>query len=372
MPLDKQLLQKARKSHGEEKIILSLEARGFCVSLLKDGSTVEHEARDAGELPALIKDSQVSWVDYTADDLQEGARKVAAALGFSEQMLATLLKSKRSGYEDMDTEMGFLIPSIIVSGFDVRIEYLLILLRNDLVATIHTTEVKRFFRLRRYAKIYMKKIRPALSSKDKVTTVLIRVLDENNSRNFDHLREIEENSDQVSEKLSKVETPRDEIGHDIHAMKHALISYLSGLWETVDVLNALRYGDPELLTDDPKLLQRLNGLVVEVNYQIGLAEHLSDVLASGLEVMQSIYNNQLQVLNNKLAYIVAYLTIIGTAVLVPNTIATALSNPAYDLKPADAGWYTAMLVLSTILATFLAYWWVKSTGMLPKKADSQD
>ena len=314
MPLDKQLLQKARKSHGEEKIILSLETRGFCVSLLK---------------------------------------------------------SKRSGYEDMDTEMGFLIPSIIVNGFDVRIEYLLILLRNNLVATIHTTEVKRFFRLRRYAKIYMKKIRPALNSKDKVTTVLIRVLDENNSRNFDHLREIEENSDSVSEKLSKIETPRDEIGHDIHAMKHALISYLSGLWETVDVLNALRYGDPELLTDDPKLLQRLNGLVVEVNYQIGLAEHLSDVLASGLEVMQSIYNNQLQVLNNKLAYIVAYLTIIGTAVLVPNTIATALSNPAYDLKPADAGWYSVLLLASTVVATLLSYWWVKSTGMLPKSADRQ-
>ncbi len=373
MPLDKQLIQKVRIRHGESRVILSLEERGFCVSLCRDGTTVEKEARAVDEFLELVKSSQVSWVDYICDDLRnEGAKKIAMDLGFSEQLIVPLLKSSRSGYEDLDTEMGFLIPAILVNGFNVRIEYLLILLRNNLVATIHTTEVKRFFRLRRYAKIYMKKIKPAVTSEDRVTTVLIRVLDENNSRNFDHLREIEENSDLVSEKLSKVETPRDEIGHDIHAMKHALITYLSGLWETVDVLNALRYGDPELLTDDPKLLQRLSGLVVEVNYQIGLAEHLSDVLASGLEVMQSIYNNQLQVLNNKLAYIVAYLTIIGTAVLVPNTIATALSNPAYDLKPADAGWYSVLLLLSTVVATFLSYWWVKSTGMLPKKADSQN
>jgi magnesium transporter len=155
-------------------------------------------------------------------------------------------------------------------------------------------------------------------------------------------------------------------------MKHALITYLNGLWETVDVLNTLRYGDPEILTDDPKILQRLGGLVVEVNYQIGLAEHMSEVLASGLEVMQSIYNNQLQVLNNKLALLVAYLTVIGTAVLVPNTLATALSNPAFQMGPEDAGWYIALLAGSTILSTLIAYWWVKSRGLLPEKPDAHD
>ena len=367
MPLDKQLLQKVRNRHGEGKIILSLEERGFCVSLLTDGTTVETEARDVEEFKDCLGASQVSWVDYMADDLQDGAKKVALSLGFNEQMVTSLLKARRSSYEDVDTEMGFLIPAIIVNEFDVRIQYLLVLIRDNLVVTIHTTEVKRFFRLRRYAKVFMKKIKPALPLADKRTMVLIRVLDENNSRNFDHLREIEENSDTVSEKLSKTETPRDEISHDIHTMKHALISYLSGLWESVDVLNALRYGDPELLTDDPKLLQRLNGLAMEVNFQIGLAEHLSEVLASGLEVMQSIYNNQLQILNNKLAMLVAYLTIIGTAVLVPNTLATALSNSAFALGPQDAGWYAALLIASTVVSTYVAYWWVKKKGMLPDK-----
>ena len=153
-------------------------------------------------------------------------------------------------------------------------------------------------------------------------------------------------------------------------MKHALIMYLSGLWETVDVLNTLRYGDPEVLSDEPKLLARVGVLITEVHTQIGLAEHLSNVLASGLEVMQSIYNNQLQVLNNKMAILVAYMTILGTAVLVPNTLATILSNPAYQLTPADAGWYSLLMVLSTFVATFIAYWWVKRKGLLPGRPDA--
>ncbi len=368
MALSKDLVHKIRRKHGDEKVILSLEEKGFCVAQFRDGTAEEMESRDVADFVPKINASSVAWVDYIVEDLRNGGAPIAKSLGFSDTLVNTLLKAERAGYEDLDTEMGMLIPAIIVEGFDVKVEYLLILMRQQLVVTIHTTTVKRYFRLRRYAKIFMRKVKAASPAKDKLTGVLIRIIDENNARNFDHLREIEENSDKVSAKLADVNTPREEMGKDIHMMKHALITYLDALWETVDVLNTLRYGDPELLTDDPKLLQRLGGLVVEVNNQIGLAEHMSEVLASGLEVMQSIYNNQLQILNNKLAMLVAYLTVIGTAVLVPNTLATALSNPAFQMGPQDAGWYSALLIGSTIISTYVAYWWVKSKGLLPDKA----
>lgn len=369
MPIDKDILSKIRTKHGDSKIILSLEEKGFCVTQAKDGTTEEMESRDVSDFLQKAGTCSVAWVDYIVSDFNTEAVKTAVALGFSESLVSTLLKNKHSGYEDLDTELGLMIPAIIVSGFDVKVEYLILLIRDGLVATIHTTEVKRFFRLRRYAKIFMRKIKPNLPCKDKMTHVLIRVIDENNARNFDHLREIEENSDKLSAKLSDVKTPRDEIGKDIHMMKHALITYLNALWETVDVLNTLRYGDPELLTDDPKLLTRLAGLVVEVNNQIGLAEHMSEVLASGLEVMQSIYNNQLQILNNKLALLVAYLTVIGTAFLVPNTIATALGSTAFALTPADQPWYIALLLGSMVIATIGSYIWVKKMGLLPDKTE---
>jgi hypothetical protein len=38
------------------------------------------------------------------------------------------------------------------------------------------------------------------------------------------------------------------------------------------------------------------------------------------------------------------------------------------MGPADAGWYSVLLIGSTILSTLVAYWWVKSKGLLPDKA----
>lgn len=64
-----------------------------------------------------------------------------------------------------------------------------------------------------------------------------------------------------------------------------------------------------------------------------------------------------------------YLTIIGTAVLVPNTIATMLSNPVFSIGPKDLGWYIALMVGSTVAATFAVYRWVRKRGWIPKKMD---
>ena len=105
-------------------------------------------------------------------------------------------------------------------------------------------------------------------------------------------------------------------------MKHVLIIYLNALWASKDVIESLRYGDADLITDDEKLLGRIGILSDNIDRHIELSEQMSNVLASGLEVMQSIYNNQLQTMNNRFALVTAYLTVLGTAALVPNTLAT--------------------------------------------------
>jgi len=71
-------------------------------------------------------------------------------------------------------------------------------------------------------------------------------------------------------------------------MKHALIFYLSGLWETSDTLSSLRNGDADLLSDEAQVLDKIGMMAGEVRDQLSLAEHLSEVLASGLECLQSI------------------------------------------------------------------------------------
>ena len=274
-------------------------------------------------------------------------------------------------YEDLDVEMGMKLPSIQIRAYeqpDVQAYATLMFLRKNFILTIHSMEVdRRFSRLRRYSNRILQKIPAEVCTEDKLTLLLIRIIDQNNDRNFEHLRQIEEQGDELNKKLMDPETPRHQLAPQIYGMKHALITYLNALWETVDVLHDVRYGDAELITNDHHLLQLIGLLAEDVNRQIALAEHLSEVLASGLEVLQSIYNNQLQVLNNRMALIMTYLTVLGTAVLVPNTLATIFGNSAFDMGPKDIGWYTALIVRSTIVATGLLSGGLKNVAGYQRK-----
>jgi len=52
-------------------------------------------------------------------------------------------------------------------------------------------------------------------------------------------------------------------------------------------------------------------MVDQVKSQIGLSEHMSEVLASGIEATQAIYNNQLTIANNQLTISNNQLTILN-------------------------------------------------------------
>jgi magnesium transporter len=346
-----------------------LEEKGFCV-ILQNGETQSKLSREITDFTPMIETASIAWIDYIIEDYENEAPKIGTTLGFSESLIRQLLKDPEGGgYEDYGNELGIALPVIRASGFDVTIDTLIILIKQNLVVTLHNTELKRFSRMRRYAAIFMVKLPPTMPSNDRITVLLSRIIDENNARNFDYLRQIENQGDKMSEELADPKTPRTVLGPKIHQMKHALIMYLGGLWTTVDVLNSLRYGDADLITDSPKLLNKLSGLLGEVNSHIGLAEHLSEVLASGLEALQSIYNNQLQVLNNRLALMVGYLTIIGTALLVPNTIATIAGNQMFPFTQEHINAYLALIIGSTIVATLVSWYAVKKLGLLPSSPE---
>ncbi len=170
-----------------------------------------------------------------------------------------------------------------------------------MVFTIHVRLVdKRFIRLRRYSETILRKIPIDIKPEDRLTILLSRILEANNDSNFRHLRVIEEFGDDLNRDLMDRDAIKPVLGPKIYEMKHALIIYLNALWESVDVLQAIRYGDAELLTDDPKLVNLFAAMVEQVKSQIGLSEHMSEVLASGIEATQAIYNNQLTIANNQL------------------------------------------------------------------------
>jgi len=349
----------------------SIERPWFFTGLLPSGMIAKQSAESTSPFRSILDSGSIAWVDHvTTGDFKKEAIAAAIQIGFSRELVTTLVEEAFTSYQDSETELGLKIPSIQVRGLDVDPSPLIVLIKRNFIFTIHALSVdRRFSRLRRYGETILKKIPSGVPESDRLTSLLIRIVDHNNDRNFEHLRQIEEQGDKLNAIMMDPSTSRAKLGPEIYRMKHALITYLDALWNTVDVLHTLRYGDAELISDDQKLLDKLGMLGEDVNRQIGLAEHMSDVLSSGLEVLQTIYNNQLQSLNNRLALLMTYLTIIGTAVLVPNTLATAMGNSVFEIGPKDLGWYLALMIGSTVLATGLVYWWVRRRGWIPKKME---
>ncbi len=353
------------RNHGHDEVGKAKAFKGICVALPHKGKPVKIYGNSPAEFISTLQGSSLGWVNFTVSDLAVEGTEVAVKFGFSASLVPTLLKGYYASFEDLDKEMGIMVPAVKVSGLEVEAFPLIILVRKDLIVTIHSKDVERLVLFSRYADSFLRKLPEGMSLGDRLTMMLVRILDENNSHNFEHVREIEEQADAMSELLLDPESPRMEIGRKIYELKHALITYLNTLWRTMDVLHSLRYGDAELIADNPKTLAKVGLLVEDVNRQISLSEHMSEVLASGLEVLQALYNNQLQTLNNRMTMTITWLTILGTAVLVPNTIATVVGS----LGGMDSNmlfWYGTVLVLATVNSTYLAYWWVNRWAHLPK------
>ena len=362
------------------------QKRWFCMTYDSSGKTRKQEADSPTPLMESINRSMLSWVDYITDDPLKDLPIAAAQLGFSENFIQNVSGGSQLNYQDFDSEMFLRIPSIQIRGNDVKAYPLFFLIKKNIVFTIHLRLVdKRFIRLRRYSDAILRKIPMELSPEAKLTSLMYRILDTNNDSNFRHLRVIEEFGDELNKDLMDPNTDRTLLAPKIYDMKHALIVYMDALWESIDVLHAIRYGDAELLTDDEKVINRVSALVDEVKGQLGLSEHMSEVLASGIEATQAIYNNQLTVannqltisnnqltkLNNRFALLAAYLAVVGTALLIPNTIATMLGNAVWVYGPQDLWVYLLLIVGATGLGSLVMWLWIRRQGFLPKDKKEQ-
>jgi magnesium transporter len=358
-----------------------MQKRWFCMGLEPSGKTFKHESESSTTLQEKINQSTVTWVDYITDNPMKDLPAVAAQMGFSESFISSMSCCDQLNYEDFDNEMWMSFPSVQIRGTEVKAHPLLILIKKNMVFTLHMRLVdKRFIRLRRYSEAILRKIPLDAEPEDKLTILLSRIIDANNDSNFRHLRVIEEFGDELNRDLMDQQTDKSQLGPKIYVMKHALIIYMNALWESVDVLQAIRYGDAELLTDDQKLVNLFSAMVEQVKSQIGLSEHMSEVLASGIEATQAIYNNQLTtannqltisnnqltVLNNRFAKLAAYLTIVGTALLIPNTIATILGNSVWVYGPENLSLYLVLMIGASLVGSVFMWLWIRKKGLLPE------
>jgi magnesium transporter len=314
-----------------------------------------------------LHEADVAWLNFEVDDLEADAQRIASILGFSGTLIESLVRTEMSEYEDRDTELGLMLPIIRIENLEVHIQPLLMLVRDNFVLTMYQRgKVTRFRKFARYAETAMRKIPQDYTTPDKLTILLTRLLDENNTRNFDGIRKIEDLGEKIAGDLIREDLDRRSMAPRIYQMKKALIEYLDALWASLDVIQSLRHGDAELVSDDEQLLARVALLGDDVQRHIQLSEHMSEVLSGGLEVMQSIYNNQLQQLNNRMSFVITWLTVLGTAVLVPNTLATVFGAWPGGTPIADPRAYFAVMAGSTLVSTIAAWLWVRRRAPLPQ------
>lgn len=349
----------------------SSELPAVCISIQSNEKPIRLTGESPGEFVEVLAKANLSWVNFAVDDLQRDGARIAGLLGFSGGLVDSLMAGPFRNYEDRETEFGLRLPVVRVTGTEVTTLPLLLLCRWGLILTIHEKgKVLRMVRFARYADTFMRKIPADRPMPDKLTILLTRLLNENNERNFEGLRYIQEQGDLISANVLDTSQSREYVAKQVYTVKHALIQYLDALWQMLDVIHSLRYGDAELVSDDETLLQRMGILGDDVNRQIQLTEHTTEVLVSGLEVLQSVYNNQLQMLNNRLALVVAWLTILGTAILVPNTIATTM-GPITDFQGAERTAYLLFYISATVLATTVAFWFVRKKGFLRVEPEAE-
>ncbi|MGQ9468578.1 MAG: CorA family divalent cation transporter [Nitrososphaerales archaeon] len=196
---------------------------------------------------------------------------------------------------------------------------LLIYVKQNLLVTIHDEYSDYLLRLSQYADSFLKKL-PMMDEKwaDRQTLLLARMIDEVNEHNFKVLGSIVERSELIETMLRT--SPLHEFSAEMFEIRRSIATFLKIVWAAYDVVYSLRYGDAEMVSDNEEILKKFNLILLDLERQISLAEHMLGVLSASLSVVQAD-------ITNKMTTLLLWLTIIGTAILAPNTLATIYGIP---------------------------------------------
>ena len=138
-------------------------------------------------------------------------------------------------------------------------------------------------------------------------------------------------------------------------MKRSLLTFLNAVWATHDTVRSVKFGDPDMLTDDDDILEKFEVILGRLDRQIQMAENVMDIISTGITIIQTETSN-------KLTKLIVWLTVAATAVLVPNTVATIFGIPDLQLSWS---WIAPILIISTIISAVVTYRWTKQFRVNP-------
>jgi magnesium transporter len=309
------------------------------------------------EILSVSSSCTLSWTECIVDDIPESAREVTKALGITLDP-SILLGSYLSGYEDRGDILGLMFPIVMFVGSKVRATPMLIYLAKDHIVTIQDEQAGKILRLSDYSSSFFRKLPTGPEDwAERQTILLIRIIDEVSEHNFTVLRMIVESAEQIEIDLAGLrQIPRD-LTIEMSNIKTSVMRFLNSIWATHTTVHSLRYGDPDMVSDNDAILSKFDVILAGLERQIDTAEHVLEVLTAGMNVLQTE-------VSNKLGSFLLWLTVVGTAVLVPNTLATIYG--AFPSSEADALPRLLVLAFATAGATYGSYWTVRKWWQKPR------
>ena len=303
----------------------------------------------------VVESGTLTWIECVVDDIVNETPGILEKLKIDMDP-SVLLSGYITAYEDIGDTLGIMLPFIITGDSRTQTTPILIFMKKDLIVTIHDDYGGKIAKLYNYSNSLMRKL-PKESEQwaDRQTILLFRLMDEVSETNFSILRTILEQAEQLELDLSGSRQTDRNVSDELSNMKRSLLTFLNAVGATHDTVRNVKYGDPDMLTDDDDILEKFEVILGRLDRQIQMAENVMEIISTGVTVIQTETSN-------KLTKLIVWLTVAATAVLVPNTIATVLGIP--DLN-VSLTWVVPILIISTVISAVVTYRWTKQWRVNP-------
>ena len=321
----------------------------------EQGVPFKKESIALDEAAKTISVGNLTWIECVVDDIVDETPKILEKLNIKMDP-KVLLSGYVTAYEDAGDTLGIMLPFIVTGDSRTQTSPVLIFMKKDLIVTIHDDYGGKITKLYNYSNSLMRKLpKEPEQWADRQTILLFRLMDEVSETNFSSLRIIVEQAEQLEIDLAGSRQSDRDVGYELSNMKRSLLTFLNAVWATHDTVRNVKFGDPDMLTDDDDILEKFEVILGRLDRQIQMAENVMEVISTGVTIIQTETSNQLTKL-------IVWLTVAATAVLVPNTIATIFGIP--DLQISWT-WVIPILVASTLISIIITYRWTKQWRVNP-------
>ena len=321
----------------------------------EQGVPFKKESIALDEAVKTIAIGNLTWIECVVDDIVNETPKILEKLDIKMDP-KLLLSGYVTAYEDAGDTLGIMLPFIVTGDSRTQTSPVLIFMKKDLIVTIHDDYGGKITKLYNYSNSLMRKLPKEPDQwADRQTILLFRLMDEVSETNFSSLRIIVEQAEQLEIDLAGSRQSDRDVGYELSNMKRSLLTFLNAVWATHDTVRNVKFGDPDMLTDDDDILEKFEVILGRLDRQIQMAENVMEVISTGVTIIQTETSNQLTKL-------IVWLTVAATAVLVPNTIATIFGIP--DLQISWT-WVIPILVASTLISIIITYRWTKQWRVNP-------